>query len=68
MLCFRAVLAVAGTVTEPTQEANQLGMQPVDTGFKHGLFAGFPDDLGYFFLCFAHHLFDAGGMDPAIRD
>ena len=60
------VLAVAGAVAHPAQQTDELGMQAVDVGLKHGAFAFGLDGGVDFLLRLGDHLFDAGGVNAAV--
>ena len=62
------VLTVAGAVLEPSQELDQLGMQVVDAQLEGSGLAFALDDGVDLLLGLLDHLFDAGGMDPAVDD
>ena len=65
---LQQVLTVAGAVFHLTDEADELGVQAMDTHVDGGTLTG----LDHFFLNLAAHLgdnlLDAGGMDAAITD
>ena len=62
------VLAVAGTVLEPAEQLDQLGVQAEDAHFEHGGLAVFLDLLVQLFADLFYRLFDAGGVDAAVAD
>ena len=62
------VLTVAGAVTHPAQQLDQLRMQAVDVGLKDGPLALGLDDGVYLALGLLHHLLDAGGMNAAVQN
>ena len=62
------VLAVAGAVVLAAQQLDQLRVQAVDVGLKHGALALGLDGGVHLPLGLFHHLLDAGGVDAAVLD
>ena len=60
------VLAVAGAVAHAAQKLDQLGIEAVDIGLKHGTLAFGLDGGIDLALGFGHHFLDAGGVDTAV--
>ena len=62
------VLAVAGAVTHPAQQLDELLVDAVDAGLEDGAFALLLDDGLHLPLGLFHRLLDAGGVDAAVGD
>ena len=60
------VLTVARAEFEPSDEFDDLGMQPEDPHFEHGVLARRLNLLIEFLGDLFHRLLDAGGMDSAV--
>ena len=62
------VLSITGAVMHAAEQANQLGMDAMNTGFERGAFALGFDDLIDFLLCLLHHFRDARRMDATVQN
>jgi len=52
----------------PTENFHQIGVHPTNAGFEDGAVAHVADELIHFNACFFDDFFNAGGMDPSVRD
>ena len=62
------VFAVAVSEFQPAQQPDKLRVQPADAGGEHRFLARRADGFRHFLLSAVHHVLDARGVYPAVRD
>ena len=62
------VLTIGGAVLLTAQNLHQLGVQVVHAGFVAGAFTLFPDGAVNLLAGLLHHVLNAGGVNPPVRN